>query len=277
MHKVRGTAAYLGSRGANLAGTLRFLPLAAVLAILVQTLIAVTPPFVPVSAEARAARDGDSAASLPVRGELMSVSLLPTLAQEPGEAQPSPALEFVRQMTALDVLFILLWIGAVLLGLATGVIRQLILIISLMIGALVGAVLAGPTSAWTGPFTGTTRDAALPATYAVLVIIFIGLIYAFSTRIYPETRLGQYFVIDRFGGAILGFVTGLVAIAILVGMLAVLTSHEWMFLEGTRTNMRAQLTTTPFLPLIATTFPLVTQTIAGTLPVPIKDICERCL
>ncbi len=144
-------------------------------------------------------------------------------------------------------------------------------------GSLIGALLAKPASAWTGPFTGTTRDAALPGTYVVLVIIFIALIYAFSTRIYPETRLGQYFVIDRVGGAILGFVTGLVAIAVIVGMLAVLTSQEWVVLDGTRANVRGQLTTTPFLPLIATTFPLVTQTVASTLPIQIKDICEHCL
>ncbi len=270
-------AARPGSNGIISGRYARILPLAAAIAVLVQLFAASSAPFLPPAADAHAARAGNVVVGVPPGTDFLSVALLPALVQEPGDAEPSPALEFIRQMTALDVLFVLLWLGAVVLGIATGVIRQLILIISLLVGGLVGAILTLPTANFTGPFTGSTRDAALPATYFILVIVSVTAIYFFSTRIYPETRLGKYWLIDRLGGVVLGFVTGLIAISLLVGMLLILTSREWASMESTRTNMRAQLTTTPFLPVVAATFPLVTQTIANTLPLPIKDMCERCL
>lgn len=208
-----------------------------------------------------------SLAALPARWALA--------AQE--EPSTSPALDFIRQMTALDVLLILVWLGIFIYGIATGVIRQLILIVSLLLGALVGALVAGPASVWGAIATASTREAALPATYAIMVVLITLLIFSFGMRVYPETRLGRYVMIDHVGGAILGFVAGLISISMIVGILLVLVSQPWVVLDETRNNIRLQLASTPFLPLIAATFPLVTQMIANSLPVPVKDICERCL
>jgi uncharacterized membrane protein required for colicin V production len=198
-------------------------------------------------------------------------------AQEPGDTQLSPALEFVRQMSALDVLFILLWIGIVIYGVSSGVIRQLTLIASLLVGALLAGLAAGPTSVWTAVLISSTRNVALPTTYAILLIFFVVAFYVAIIRVYPETRLGKYYVIDKAGGGVLGFLSGLLLISILVGMLAVLTSQPWIQFEDTRANLRLQLTSTPFLPAVAASFPLITQLVASSLPLPIKELCERCL
>jgi uncharacterized membrane protein required for colicin V production len=277
VRKARAMLARTSRRATIPGDSFRFLPLAATIALVCHLIAAASAPFTSIAPEARAGRLGDIAAVAVAGSDMLGAPLLAARIQEPGEVEPSPTLEFVRQMTALDVLFIMLWVGAIILGIATGVIRQLMLIISLIIGALIAAGLAIPLSHWTGPFTGTNRESALPATYAVLVVLSVALVYFFSTRVYPETRLGQYLVIDRVGGAILGFVTGLIAVAILVGVVAVLTSQEWAVLDSTRTNMRAQLTTTPFLPLVATTFPLVTESVANILPLPMRDLCAHCL
>jgi uncharacterized membrane protein required for colicin V production len=202
-----------------------------------------------------------------------SVVLAPFM-QDP-EAPAS--LEFLRQMTALDVLFVLFWVGAVVYGVRTGVIRQLIWIIALFMGALVGALIAGPASVWGGIATGSTRSAALPGTYAVVVILITLAIYFIAVKVYPETRLGRYEMIDRITGGILGFMSGLVGISVMVGVLIVATSAPWPVLDETRASIRLQLASTPFLPLIATSFPLVTQLIGNSLPVSPKEVCERCL
>jgi hypothetical protein len=102
-------------------------------------------------------------------------------------------------------------------------------------------------------------------------------VFVIAIKIYPETKLGRYFVVDKVAGAVLGFMAGLIAISVLVGILAVLTSLPWAVMDDVRSNIRLQLASTPFLPLVAASFPLITQMIANSLPVPIKEVCERCL
>jgi hypothetical protein len=157
------------------------------------------------------------------------------------------------------------------------VIRALIAIVALLLGALVGALVAGPASVWGGIATAQTRSVALPGTYTIVVILITLAIFAIGVKIYPETKLGRYVFLDKVAGAILGFAAGLIAVCVLVGILAVLTSQPWAIIDDTRSNIRLQLSSTPFLPLVASSFPLITQMIANSLPIPIKEVCERCL
>jgi hypothetical protein len=247
-------------------------------ALLLQLLTAVGSPANLHARESGAERADGLATGITPAGGVLSAALLPVAAaQEPEDPEPPLVLEFLRQMTALDVLFILLWIGVMIYGISAGVIRALILIISLLFGAIIGALVAGPASVWGGIATAQTRNVALPGTYTIVVILITLAIFFFATKVFPETKLGRYYVVDKVSGAILGFAAGLMAVSVLVGILIVITSQPWAVLDDTRSNIRLQLASTPFLPLVASSFPLITQMIANSLPIPIKEVCERCL
>jgi hypothetical protein len=249
--------------------------LALALLLLHATVTSPASLFAQAGADASVSR---AASDLLPSGIAMSAALSPAAAaQEPDDVDQPLLLEFLRQMTALDVLFILLWIGIIVFGVTSGVIRAIILIISLLFGALVGALVAGPASIWGGIATAQTRSVALPGTYTIVVILITLAIFIISVKMFPETKLGRYYVIDKVTGAIVGFAAGLVAISVLVGVIVVITSQPWAVLEDTRANIRLQLASTPFLPLVASSFPMVTQMIANSLPIPIKEVCERCL
>jgi hypothetical protein len=150
-------------------------------ALLLQLLTALSGTAV-LSAQS-AGREGLVPSSAAPAGSALSVALLPVAAaQEPGDAEETPALEFFRQMTALDVLFIFLWIGVIVFGVTSGVIRTLMLIVALLVGAIVGALIAGPLSPMVGVATAQTRSVALPGTYtgAVLLISIVVFVIAIS-------------------------------------------------------------------------------------------------
>lgn len=185
-------------------------------------------------------------------------------------------IEFLRQMTALDVLFILLWLAVLSYGVVTGIIRQILFIGCIFSGMVVGSFLAGPVSQWTGAFSGVGAARALPLTYVFVVVLVAAVVFLASQSVYPETRLGFAQAADRVGGLVLGFMAGLLVVIQLAAMLLVVTHDPWIVLEGARANIRLQLESTPFLPLLADTFPIVASAVRNLVPSALEAACEAC-
>lgn len=186
-------------------------------------------------------------------------------------------IDFLTRMTALDVLFMLLWLAAIGYGVVSGIVRQVFLIGSVSAGIVVGNALSLPVSEWVGAVSGFGTMNAIPFTYGFLVIMIAVLVFVATERIYSVTALTGLELVDAIVGGILGFVAGLVVIAEITGILLIITEGHWAILDGMRAYLRLELQSTPFLPLIADTFGIVTSAIEYFLPLAVEEACERCL
>src|SRR5262245_18909574 len=160
----------------------------------------------------------------------------------------------------------LLWLGAVIYGFTTGPVRQLFMIGAMLVGGLIGSALAGPLSIWTGPMSGLGREAVLPLTFAVLVILIALVLYVIVIRTYPNTRMVRMPALDSLLGGIAGFVTGLVGISMVAAIITDLTRGQWAILDGARANVQSQISSGPLFPWIADSFPLLAESISRLLP-----------
>ncbi len=175
-------------------------------------------------------------------------------------------MEFVSRMTALDSLLIALWAGAVVFGWYSGILRQLFLLASILAGGIIASTLVYGASFWTGVISGTGREHTLPFTYVSLIFLAKSLVFLLTIRSYPHTRLSRHKNPDRVVGGLLGFVVGLLVVNLLAAMLLMTTNDPWFVFDGARVSIRQQLDSTPFLPLVSSTFPQITSIVQNLLP-----------
>lgn len=175
-------------------------------------------------------------------------------------------MDFLSRMTALDVLLLALWIGAVAFGWNSGILRQLFLLGSILAAGIIASTLVYGASYWTGVLSGAGRERMLPFTYALLIFLVTALIFLLTVRSYPHTRLLHHKAPDRIIGGLLGFVVGLLAVNLIAAMLIMTTNEPWLVLDGARVAIRQQLDSTPFLPLVSDAFPQVNAIVRNLLP-----------
>ena len=175
-------------------------------------------------------------------------------------------IEILGRMTALDILLVLLWVAAVVFGWNSGILRQLFLLGSVLAAGIIASTIVYGASYWTGVVSGAGRERMLPFTYTLLVFLVAAVIFLLTVRSYPHTRLLRHQGPDLVVGALLGFVVGLVAVNLAAGILLLTTNETWMVLDGARVNIRQQLDSTPFIPLVAGTFPQVSSIVRNLLP-----------
>jgi hypothetical protein len=184
-------------------------------------------------------------------------------------------IEFMTSMTGLDLLFVLIWVGATIYGFTTGIVRQIIVIACILISAVVSTWVSPLLATWTGQFAGVGTQRGIPLTYAGMYLILVLVMLLVSWRSYRQTRLAYSRTFDLIGGGILGFFAGLVAMTQLAAVVLIATEYPWGPLDGTREYLRYQLVSTPFLPLVADFFGPVTSSIRSWLPIEIEE-CPRC-
>jgi hypothetical protein len=175
-------------------------------------------------------------------------------------------IEFLGRMTALDILLVALWVGAIIFGWNSGILRQLFLLGSVLAAGIVANAVTFEASYWVGVVSGAGREVMLPFTYTLLAVLIAGVIFLLTVRAYPYTRLARHQRPDRVVGAMLGFVVGLLAVNLVAGILMLTTNESWVALDGARQSIRQQLDSTPFLPLLATAFPHVSSIVQNLLP-----------
>lgn len=206
----------------------------------------------------------------PPPGEFDPTQLVP-------RAAPKTALDFLRQMTPVDGLLIVVWLGFIIAGSILGFVRQLF-----GFGATAVAIVGGgPVATWASQFTGAFstfgQARALPVTYAVIVVATAALIFLVTCRSYPGTRIGLSDLGERIVGGLLGSVLGLIWVAEITGILLMAVQYNWVAMDATRAFVKGQMLSTPFLPLVADMFGILTSTIRQLLPWPVAEICPRCL
>jgi len=175
-------------------------------------------------------------------------------------------MDFLSRMTALDVLFVALWVGAIAFGWNSGILRQLFLLGSILAAGIIASTLVYGASHWAGIVSGEGRERTLPFTYALLIFLMTALIFLLTVRSYPHTRLLRHKRPDRIVGALLGFVVGLLAINLIAAMLIMTTNEPWLVFDGARVAIRQQLESTPFLRLVSDAFPQVSAIVRNLLP-----------
>jgi Colicin V production protein len=175
-------------------------------------------------------------------------------------------IEFLGRMTALDILFVVLWVAAVVFGWNSGILRQLFLLGSVLAAGIIANAVVFEASYWTGVISGVGREHSLPFTYALLFVLVAAVIFLLTVRSYPQTRLLRHQGPDHIVGALLGFVIGLLAVNLLAGILLLITNESWMVIDGARVSIRQQLESGPFIPLVAATFPQVNSIVHNLLP-----------
>jgi uncharacterized membrane protein required for colicin V production len=175
-------------------------------------------------------------------------------------------LEFLGRMTALDILLVILWVAAVIFGWNSGILRQLFLLGAVLAAGIVANAVTFEASYWTGVVSGAGRERMLPFTYTLLVVLIAGVIFLLTVRSYPYTRLLRHQGPDHVIGALLGFVVGLISVNLVAGILMLTTGDQWLALDGARVSIRQQLDSTPFLPLVANTFPHISAIVHNLLP-----------
>src|SRR5439155_1744162 len=175
-------------------------------------------------------------------------------------------IELMGRMTALDLLLVLLWIAAVVFGWNSGILRQLFLLGSVLAAGIIASTVVYGASYWTGVVSGVGRERMLPFTYTLLIVLVTAVIFLLTVRSYPHTRLLRHQGPDLVVGALLGFIVGLIAINFVAGILVLTTNEPWLVLDGARVNIRQQLDSTPFIPLVAGTFPQVSSIVRNLLP-----------
>ena len=174
--------------------------------------------------------------------------------------------ELFGRMTALDLLLIFLWIAAVGFGWNSGILRQLFLLGSVLAAGIIASTVVYGASYWTGVVSGAGSERMLPFTYTLLIVLVTAVIFLLTVRSYSQTRLLRHQGTDHVVGALLGFVVGLIAVNFAIGILVMTTTEPWLVLDGARVNIRQQLDSTPFIPLVAGTFPQVSSIVRNLLP-----------
>jgi uncharacterized membrane protein required for colicin V production len=175
-------------------------------------------------------------------------------------------IQFLSEMTALDLLLIFVWLAAMIYGWRTGLFRQVFLLGAVIIGILLAFAIAPGASFWTGTFSSAGKATMLPFTYAFLVLFIGALVYVVLLRTYPYTRINRYAALDRVAGVLMGAIVGLVVITEIWVILLLVTDGQWAVLDGARSTVRQQLSNTPFLPFLAETFSLIVTPIRSLVP-----------
>jgi hypothetical protein len=122
-----------------------------------------------------------------------------------------------------------------------------------------------------------SADRGLPITYFATALLIMTVMFIILILTYRKTNVTRNPYVEGFLGVVVGFLAGLIAIVQLTGMLLIATNEQWAFMDGTRTNVRLEIQTTPFIPAVAETFPNVTKPIESWLPLSTDEACERCL
>jgi len=175
-------------------------------------------------------------------------------------------LEFTSQMTALDVVFIVIWVAAIVLGIASGVIRQLLLFGAIMLGIVLASAVAIPVTDVLNLMVHGPRGDLLPFVYSFLVVFLAALLNIATYYTHPGSFLSRHRFVDRAAGGIMGFIVGLFVVLELAAMLSIMTTSPWAIFDGARASIRLQLDSTPSLSLLADAFPFVQSIIQTLVP-----------
>ena len=175
-------------------------------------------------------------------------------------------ISFLSQMTALDIVFLILWVLIIIYGVYSGVIRQVLLFGSVLVGMALASAFALQTTDALNLMLHGRREDLLPFVYVFLVFFLAALVNVATHFAFPGRLISQRPLLDRLTGAAGGFLAGLLIVMELASLLSILTQSPWSIMDGARSSIRLQLDTTPFIPLLINLFPFVQSLIEKLTP-----------
>ncbi|MEA2640419.1 MAG: hypothetical protein QOF51_1813 [Chloroflexota bacterium] len=177
-------------------------------------------------------------------------------------------VQFVNQMTAVDVIFIVIWLAFIAYAVYSGFLRQILLLGSIVIGLFLASAVSIPLTDILNLMLHGPRADLLPFVYSFLVVLLSVLFDVLTHMAFSGNLVSRFRTADRVLAGLVGVVVGLVVVMELWAMLTVMTASPWAILDGARSSLRLQIESTPFLPLLADTFSFVKSGIDRLVPQP---------
>lgn len=160
-------------------------------------------------------------------------------------------MEAFQRLQALDFLLVIIWALVIAWGVASGVIRQAIMLVAVYFGAIAagqGYAIAGVLlSRITGPRTLVQMQLL---SYLLLFAVTVGLLWFISWRVYPHTRLVGRRRLDAVGGGIASGIWGLMLLIWIVGLLLYFTVVFWPAQEPMQVTVQGQIVRSQLVPVL---------------------------
>lgn len=151
-------------------------------------------------------------------------------------------MEAFQRLQALDFLLVIIWALVIAWGVASGVIRQLIMLVAVYFGAIAagqGYAIAGVLlSRITGPETVVQMQLL---SYLLLFVATVTLLWFISWRVYPHTALVGQRRLDAIAGGVTAAIWGLMLLIWIVGLLLYFTALFWPAQEPMQVTVQGEI------------------------------------
>lgn len=155
-------------------------------------------------------------------------------------------------MTIIDIIYILLLIGALLWGFKIALVRQLIGIAALYIALVIAALSNESTStALQGLFRNMSLDALYATSFVLIVAVVTLTLYGLSYIIYHQTYINSLGIWDNVLGGFLGLIHGAILIGMIILFMRFAFFIDWGPSNGARDFLRVSLQSSLLTPLFS--------------------------
>ncbi len=167
----------------------------------------------------------------------------------------------------LDIFIFALVIVGIGVGLAQGLLRQVIGLAALYIGAILGAQYYSVLSGFLRFILLSAPSKFLNAlSFFIILIAVYTLINLLANDAYQSTKLKIFPGVDQLGGALVGLVAPIITLTLALPVLTFATSESWPFFDQTRFIVIEMLETSRFLSVLEYFKPIILSAIGPWLP-----------
>ena len=165
-----------------------------------------------------------------------------------------------------DLILILVIALGIFVGLAQGLIRQTLTLVSFYFALVLAAqyypFVGRALGYWVGGDPSARNTLALLATFAIFAAVF-----TWATRfIYTQTALPRVPLLDHFGGAAVGFVWSWALAGTVLSLLGFMLNVPWSVWESSRLDIQAEIGRSAVAPLVESALPVIFGTLRPWLP-----------
>jgi uncharacterized membrane protein required for colicin V production len=166
----------------------------------------------------------------------------------------------------IDLALIMLVAFGIFIGLAQGLIRQALTLVSLYVALVLSAqyypFVGMAMGYWVGGDPSARNTLALLLSFAVFAVT---LTWA-SRFIYTQTGLLGVPLVDQAGGAAIGFISSWALAGVLLSLLTFASAVPWGTWDAERLSIRTDLSRSAVAPLASSALPIVYGTLRPWLP-----------
>jgi uncharacterized membrane protein required for colicin V production len=173
----------------------------------------------------------------------------------------------------LAFILLVLFLIALGVGFAQGILRQVIGMAALYIALVLGAQYYSPFSTWLQSTLFLQKTSLLSAiSFFIIVVVVWIIVTGLAFDAYRATKLNLFPLIDQLGGAILAVITLTVALAFILPVIKLMVSEPWVSIENVRQMLNAAITGSRLVPELIGLRPLLLNSLTPLLPYGIPSI-----